>query len=409
MMHEVELLQKIRPIWLHRAVQLLARGTSVREGITHEMGEFFDGLEQAIESGDPSWVDPSLNAWASSLTETDLEANTSSPTGFVSQLLNLTLSVCLENLDSTQALQMISALMPSFTHAYEVVAKAEIQTRIAYVSNQLTQVQQTLDRLDRSKSDFIAVAAHELKTPLTLIDGYTAMLREASEKNGRDANDFVLLTGISNGTRRLRGIVDDMIDVSLIDNNLLKLNLQPLWLNRLFQVLENEIKPALAERNQRLDVDSFPGCSEMTFGDPERLMQVFRNLLINAVKFTPDGGRIHLSGRKLPGFIEVTIEDNGIGIDPEDQLAIFEKFGTIGNTALHSSGKIKFKGGGPGLGLHIVKGIVESHGGAVWVESPGCDEVKCPGSTFHVLLPIRVEPPDEKMARIFSPLTQNQP
>jgi signal transduction histidine kinase len=138
-------------------------------------------------------------------------------------------------------------------------------------------------------------------------------------------------------------------------------------------------------------------------------MQVFRNVLANAVKFTPDGGKIDVDGRKLPGFVEVIVTDNGIGIDPEDQAIIFEKFTRLGNIALHSSGKTKFKGGGPGLGLHIARGIMEAHGGAVWVESPGYDEEKCPGSTFHVLIPIISAPPDTKMARLLSPLLTNTP
>ena len=132
----------------------------------------------------------------------------------------------------------------------------------------------------------------------------------------------------------------------------------------------------------------------MIFADPERLYQAFRNMLINAVKYTP-------STTILPGFIEVTISDNGIGISPQDQELIFEKFGQLGNASLHSSGKTKFKGGGPGLGLPIARGIVEAHGGAIWVESPGHDEVNCPGSIFHVLLPIRAEPPDPKLSKLF--------
>ena len=116
----------------------------------------------------------------------------------------------------------------------------------------------------------------------------------------------------------------------------------------------------------------------MTFGDPERLLQVFRNVLTNAIKYTPDGGCVTVDGRKLPGFIEIIVRDTGIGIDPEDQSIIFEKFTRLGNISLHSSGKTKFKGGGPGLGLHIARGIIEAHGGAIWVESPGMTKRRCP-------------------------------
>ena len=160
----------------------------------------------------------------------------------------------------------------------------------------------------------------------------------------------------------------------------------------------------MQERNLDFEFHSFPGCDEMTFGDNERLYQAFRNLISNAIKYTPDGGKVDVDGRKLPGFIEVTISDTGIEIDPEDHSLIFEKFGRLGNVSLHSSGKTKFKGGGPGLGLPITKGIVQAHGGSIWVESSGYSEIDCPGSTFHVLLPIRKTPPDSKSAKLFSPL-----
>jgi signal transduction histidine kinase len=134
--------------------------------------------------------------------------------------------------------------------------------------------------------------------------------------------------------------------------------------------------------------------------DTHRIHQVFANLLGNAIKYTPDGGAIKLSAQIVQGdtstleFIQVTITDTGIGIAPEDLPHIFDKFYRVGEVELHSTGKTKFKGGGPGLGLVIVKGIVEAHEGRIWAESPGYDEKKCPGSKFHVMLPIYKEPPE---------------
>ena len=405
-MLEHELLHTIHPIWLTRATQSMAKAANIREDLRAQLDQFFSLLEEAVETGDSAWLDPVLNTWAASLTQSDLEANQSNLLEFLREIMIITNDVCRQTLDSDQSLELITALIPHFAYCFDRAAFSEMQVRVSYVSNQLKQVQQSLEKLDRSKSDFIAVAAHELKTPLTLVEGYAAMLRDATDGRSLSPYEVELLEGIATGTRRLKGIIDDMIDVSLIDNNLLSLNFQPVWLNRLFSVLENELSATIRERGQTLEIHSFPGSSEMTFGDPERMLQVFRNVITNAVKYTPDGRKIVLDGRKLPGFIEVVIHDTGIGIAPEDQVLIFDKFARLGNSNLHSSGKTKFKGGGPGLGLHIARGIVESHGGAIWVESPGYDEDKMPGSTFHVLFPLRYEPPDDKMARLLAPLAK---
>ncbi|RMF46961.1 MAG: sensor histidine kinase, partial [Anaerolineae bacterium] len=268
--------------------------------------------------------------------------------------------------------------------------------------------QQELQRLDESKSRFISVAAHELKTPLTLIDGYASMLRDRLPSQVLTPETRQLLEGISSGTRRLQNIINDMLDVSLIDNNLLQLSFQPLWLDQVLDILKHEVQPLVDERRQNLKINGRNVLHKMTYGDPERLYQAFMHLLNNAIKFTPDGGSITLDARMLPGFVEITITDTGIGIDPADQDEIFQKFGRLGDVLRHhSSGKTKFKGGGPGLGLPIAKGIIEAHGGTVWVESPGYDEEKCPGSTFHVLLPLRNAPPDTGVEKLFATVKES--
>jgi len=394
-----ESLAKIRPTLQTRVTNSLARGLGVRENFHSQLNRFFELLEQALVSGDPSWLDPILFEWATSRTQTDLQEGERN----VAQLLNLvitfSLEIARETLENEAALELLSALMPLYLHAIEKVARYESESRVNYVSNELVSLKSKLEKLDKSKSNFIAVAAHELKTPLTLIEGYTAMIGDLLPPENDQLH--MLAQGVHNGIRRLREIVDDMIDVSLIDNNLMALNFQPVWLNRLLNLLKGDFKESIATRKQTVEIRSFPGSEELIFADPERLYQAIKNILSNAIKYTPDNGKISVDGRTLPGFIEIIISDTGIGIAPEDQDIIFEKFGQLGNVSLHSSGKTKFKGGGPGLGLPIAKGIIESHGGTLWVESEGYDELKCPGSTFHILLPMRSQPSDPKLAKLF--------
>ena len=399
-------LVKIRKKLIRRALQNLARGADVRENFEGQLGRFYDLLEQALVTGDSAWLDAVVYDWVNANTQSDIAEGQKNATALLSILFTLTNETARESLNKGEALDLITAVQPIFTSALDKAARLEMENRVAYFANEIASVQQKLERLDRSKSNFISVAAHELKTPLTLIEGYTSMMRDASASPDTNNNMDPLLHGVRTGIERLRQIVDDMIDVSLIDNNMLSLNSQPLWLNHILELLQKNLDGIMRERRLKLEIRKFPGGQEWLYADPERLYQAFQNLLTNAIKYTPDGGSITVNGRTLPGFVEVTIADSGIGISPEDQASIFEKFGQLGRADLHSSSKVKFKGGGPGLGLSITRGIIEAHGGTIWVESEGCDEEKCPGSTFHVLLPIRTESSDPRLAKLFGDLTK---
>lgn len=405
-MTTLDLLHRLRSLWVQRVANYAARGATVRESFLRELERFFDLLEQAIASGDPAWMDGVLYDWASAPPRTALDEKRNVLPMLLNHMLQALLELARENLSEREALDVISTVLPVFTYSIEKVARFEMETRLNRALKELGAAQEELERLERSKSNFISVAAHELKTPLTLIEGYTAMLRDSLEDPPSQIAHF--LEGIYSGIRRLRQIVDDMIDVSLIDNNMLKLNLQPVQLKTLFGLLKAELDTIFRERKQTFEIRPFNGLNEWLMGDPERLYQAFRNVLQNAIKYTPDGGKITIDGRMLPGFVEVTISDTGIGIAPEDQMIIFEKFTALGSAQLHSSGKTKFKGGGPGLGLPIARGIIEAHGGTIWVVSDGYDEEKCPGSTFHILLPLQAEAADEKMLKLFGQAGQSQ-
>jgi len=396
-----EVLREMRSAWVSTVSKRLAKGEGTRLLFRTQIDSFYNLIIQAVETGEPDWLNTILDEWIQSRTQTDLEYHESTIVPILEQIILVTYEVAGVSFDGNDALQVLGAILPILTHAIGYATQVETRLYIQQILRKQEESRISLERLDRSKSDFIAIAAHELKTPLTLIEGYAAMLRDRANENNGGSQHLVLIKGIENGTRRLRQIVDDMIDVSVIDNQLLALSYQPVWINRLLEIIQNEYRETVAERHLGLVINSFPGSQEMTFGDEERLYQALRNVISNAIKYTPDGGSITVDGRLLPGFVEIIVTDTGIGIDPEDHSRIFEKFGGLGEASRHSSGKTKFKGGGPGLGLQITKGIVEAHGGTIWVESEGYDEVKCPGSKFHILLPVRKHPPDEKMAKLF--------
>ncbi len=271
----------------------------------------------------------------------------------------------------------------------------ELEEKVQERTQALQEAYDQLERMDRTKSDFISVSSHELRTPLTILQGYSQMLLQDS---GVQENPFYhqMVTGIEKGAVRMHDIVNSMLDVAKIDSRALDLYPEPLSIPFLLEPIQDKFARALAERSISLMIEDMRDLPAIE-ADPEALYKVFYHLVGNAIKYTPDGGTITISGRALDGSgdvlmdegIEIVVSDTGIGIDPENQELIFEKFYQTGEVSLHSSGTTKFKGGGPGLGLAIARGIVEAHQGKIWVESPGCDEQTCPGSQFHLVLPLR--------------------
>ena len=398
----------MRPAWLSKVSQHLAGEEGIRQSLLFQLARFYDLIEQVVEKNEPGLMEPLVNEWIEAHTLSDYQKNEASLQPVLDILLLETFTIGRANLSESEALDLLEALLPIYTFTFDYTSRKEAQILTEAVSRDLEKVNTTLEKLDRSKSDFIAIAAHELKTPLTLIEGYNSMLHEHLPGQETLNEIAMFLKGIEAGTGRLREIIDDMIDVSMIDNDLLSLNFQPIWIGQILQIIKREFSGLVKERHQTLEIEAFLGSDTMTFGDAERLYQAFHNVISNAIKFTPDGGLVQVSGQKLPGFIEITVKDTGIGIAHENQTRIFEKFGWVGSASLHSTGKTKFKGGGPGLGLPIAKGIIQAHEGTIWVESEGHDEIKCPGASFHILLPLRSEPPDDKTARLFASLRDGE-
>jgi len=263
------------------------------------------------------------------------------------------------------------------------------------INNALDQANRHLKRLNQARTDFIAIASHELRTPLNLINSASQMLMDDPELQ-KETYYQELLSRMHTGSIKLQEIVESMMDMANIDTKALVLEPQPVFMQSLIRLVFEELSIEAKKRKQVMvlnDLEKLP----LVLGDAPALKKVFNNLIINAIKYTPDGGKITISGSELKaelpeypyGGVEIIVSDTGIGIDPQLQELIFVKFYQTRESTFHSSGKSKFKGGGSGLGLAIARGIVEAHEGKIWVDSPGCDEVKCPGSTFHVILPLR--------------------
>jgi signal transduction histidine kinase len=278
--------------------------------------------------------------------------------------------------------RMTSRLRDADQQAIEELRQANLE---------LTQTLRRLERLDHTKTDFIRVSAHELRTPVASLMGYSQMMQDNPVVE-EHAELKALADGVRTGAERLHRVFNSILDLSRLMTDGVEVRRSPVSLPVIFHGIQTDFGPALTERKLDLEVRGIDGLP-FYIGDPDMLYKVFYHLVNNAIKYTPDGGRIEVTGQAreaddLGQCIEVVVADTGIGIAPEDIDLIFEKFYRTGEVELHSSGITSFKGGGPGLGLAIAKGIVRAHGGCIWAQSPGCDEETCPGSKFVVQLPL---------------------
>jgi len=186
-MNSPETLIEIRSPWIRRVANSLTRGAGKRENFQEQLERFYDLMNQAIETGNPAWVDPVPYDWATAPTQSDLHEGEKNISAVLNHMLMITFELAREDLTEQDAMELRGVILPVITFSLEKAACYEMETHVAFISNELSGVQNKLERLDRSKSNFISVAVHELKTPLTLIKGYTALM-QAYPKTSRATN-----------------------------------------------------------------------------------------------------------------------------------------------------------------------------------------------------------------------------
>jgi signal transduction histidine kinase len=236
-----------------------------------------------------------------------------------------------------------------------------------------------LREVEQLKANFISMVSHELRNPINVINGFTKMLAEgrAGELNPVQ-QEFIgsVLVSVS----QLKKLAEDILDLSRADAGRFGVDLTPISLKELILNCTNNIKPMIYAKNIRLITGQLPESPCMINADEMRLGQLVGNLFENAIKFTPQGGRVMVELKLLNDEVTVSIKDSGIGIAPEHLSHVFERFYQVQDEVTR---KMRGTQLGSGLGLSICKEIVERHGGRIWVES-----TQGKGSTFSFTIPL---------------------
>jgi PAS domain S-box-containing protein len=255
----------------------------------------------------------------------------------------------------------------------DVTDKRRIEAEREHLLQSERAARSEAERSSRMKDEFLATLGHELRTPLNAILGWSQVLRRTSGVNTELAEGLKV---IERNARAQAQIIEDLLDMSSIISGKVRLEMQKVDLTSIVEASVSAVRPAAEAKGIALDVE-LDDVPRAVGGDPNRLQQVFWNLLTNAVKFTPKGGRVAVALKQLNSHFEVSVTDSGEGIDPAFLPHVFERF----RQADASSSR---RHGGLGLGLSIVKQLVELHGGQITAVSAGSGK----GSKFTVALPV---------------------
>jgi len=239
------------------------------------------------------------------------------------------------------------------------------------LENQVRKAHEEIAHLDRMKSDFTAIASHELRTPLGLILGHATFLREMVEAQYVEQVDTII-----RAASKLKEIIENLSNVDNFQTGMATLRNRMFSVNRLMLELIDSYQAEAKGKNITIQTNLHKSNELVIDGDGEKISIAVSNLIKNAIMFTNEGGHVFVQVEQVPGYVKISVIDDGIGIPPADLTRIFERFYQV-------ESHLTRKHGGMGLGLSVSKVMVEMHGGRIWAES---EEGK--GSTFTILLPL---------------------
>ena len=264
--------------------------------------------------------------------------------------------------------------------------------RSAKLYEEISTANKKLEKLERVKSEFISIVSHELRTPLaSILNSFDIILSGQAGTISSDTQNFVTIA--KRNIMRLSGIIKDLLDLSQIEKGKLKIEYKMADITQSLELLAHTFEQVAADKDIKISLDIKEKLPEI-YADTGRIEQIFSNLVSNSLKFTPEGGKIKVSAQVVSeneidskklifpnikpfgDYIKVTVSDTGIGIKKEDVAKIFDKFSQIESSLNRNKGGI-------GLGLSIAKQLIDSHLGAIWVDS-----VEFEGSDFNVILPL---------------------
>jgi len=271
------------------------------------------------------------------------------------------------------------------TEGAQAIGEGNLDTRIpiessdelGFLAHEFNLMATKLKELDQLKDDFVSAVSHELRSPLSAISGYVELLRSKPLEKITAEKREKALGIIQESTNRLTHFINEILDLTKLKAGQVEVHYRPFDVEEAVEEVVGLFQPLLEKKSLEWRIDVPPDMPVIP-ADAEKIRQILTNLISNALKFTPSGGTIRIWARNHIEFIQISVQDTGVGIPSEAKEAVFERFRQVKGAKEHAGQK------GTGLGLAIAKGNVEVHGGRIWIESEFGE-----GTTVHFTLPVR--------------------
>jgi signal transduction histidine kinase len=379
-------LESLYPQWLDETIQRISPFSTLDGNLQDQLEAFyqllihepFDSMVEPVKKLFSNWYTLIHNEHQDAMTDTLLVR-------FVAEITEATANICHTHLKDRDAFNYFQQLLPFLLRCTTLAHETELNAITGTKKTEIKPSEDLTTKLNALQSEFFQLTSETLVTPVTLIEGYATMIETQAEGLPEKNDELItLIQGLKNGIERLSNLVNEMAYLALIDQRRLDISKQPISINQFLQKLERDFQPIMNRRKLSMSFQ-INNTDQMINTDVDKMLYAIKILIHYAINTTPENGSIEIITDTIQDKLQVQIIDNGYGLTQQQKSELFNKL----KKADSSVQAVKRFSNISGNGMYIAKGIIQTHLGSLWIDSPIFDNIDQAGKRFNILLPIR--------------------
>ena len=383
---EIKKLETLYPQWLSETIQRISPLSTLDGNLQDQLQPFFQLMvHEPVDRMDEP-VRKLLTSWNTLIHSEHQEAISDGIlVKLIKEIFGSTAFICKTLIKEKESFVYFDLIMPFLLRCTELAHEIEINTALSSRKSMVRPTEDNLTKLNLIQSEFFQLTSETLITPITLIEGYATMIDSQIESLPERNPELVMLSkGMKNGIQRLTSLMDEMSYLALIDQKRLVVSKQPISINQFLQKLDRDFKAALAQRDLKMSFH-INNTDQVIYVDVDKLLYALTILIHYSISTTQDMGVLEIITDTIQDKLQIQIIDNGNGLSTQQKSELFNKL----KKSDPSTQTVRKFSNISGNGLYIVKGIIQTHLGSLWVDSPIYENLDQAGKRFNILVPIK--------------------